>query len=95
MKNTSAKKVNIRELQHNLANYLELAKTTPLIITKHGKEEVMIFNPVKYDVKEKVSPTAKLKDSNFIGMYKDRKEWQGIPDHTIATKLRSDSWDGE
>ena len=92
MKNNKIKKVTVRDLQHNLATYLEMAKAGPIVVTKHGKEAVLMINPVKYHYTEKANKPYNVKGTKFIGMYKDRKDWEGLSNSEVANNLRNDSW---
>jgi hypothetical protein len=92
------REVSVRELQHNLASYLNLAKIAPLSITKYGKNEVIIVNPKDYVITKKKAIKQVKKDlmnSPFIGMHKNRKDWKGKTSVEIASKLRSDAWYGK
>jgi len=85
------RKVSVRELQHNLASYLELAKVAPISITKHGKDEVIMINPEKYKVTKKVSAKkgkVDIMSLPFVGMHKNRKDWKGKSTVEIAEDLR-------
>lgn len=92
------RKVSVRELQHNLASYLELAKVTPISVTKHGKDEVIMINPKKFKITKAVSDKKSKKDIRsygFFGMYKNRKDWRGKSTVEIAKALRKRAWYGE
>lgn len=95
VKESKIKKVTVRNLQHNLAMYLELAKTTPLVVTKHRKDTILMVNPVSYYYAKKTSKIYKAKGSKFIGMHKDRKDWQGLSNNEVVDRLRSDAWYGK
>ncbi|KKU31180.1 MAG: hypothetical protein UX44_C0007G0004 [candidate division WWE3 bacterium GW2011_GWA1_46_21] len=95
MKDTKIKKVAMRDLQHNLTMYVEMAKVAPVVVTKHGKEAVLMINPVKYHYMEKKNKPYRTKDAKFIGMYKDRKDWEGLSNSDVANKLRGASWYGK
>jgi hypothetical protein len=85
------RKVSVRELQHNLASYLELAKISPISITKHGKDEVVMINPKKFKITKAVSdkkPKKDIRSLGFFGMYKNRKGWKGKSAVEIAEDLR-------
>lgn len=92
---TSIKQVSVRELQHNLADYLELAQEIPLSITKYGKDKVLIINPDDYDLEPKKNNLKKvdLLDSPFIGM--KSKEYKNKSSIKIAEELRNKAWQGE
>ncbi|HLB51401.1 MAG TPA: hypothetical protein VJL30_00610 [Patescibacteria group bacterium] len=95
MKNDKIKKVTVRALQHNLAAYLEMAKADPIVVTKHGNDEVLMINPVKYHYTEKTNKPYRVKDTKFVGMYKDREDWKGLSNSDVTNKLRNDSWYGK
>ena len=74
---SDVEKVSVRELQHKLSNYLELAKVKPLLVTKHGKDEVILVNPKQYKIVKTKTKKKTVKDimvSPFIGMYKNKRE---------------------
>ena len=85
------RKISVRELQHNLSEYFELAKIAPISVTKHGKGEVVMLNLNKYKViKKKSSKKDKrgIMSLGFFGMYKNRKDWKGKSTTEIAEDLR-------
>ncbi len=92
-------KVNIRELQHNFAMYLEKAKDVPITVTKYGRDIAVIANPQKYEMKEKKKSKAELikaiEESGVFGMHKDREDWKGRSSTEIARELRRKAWYGE
>ena len=84
-------KISVRDLQHKLSSYLEVAKIKPLLVTKHGKDEVVLVNPKQYKIvktKTKKKTTKDIMASPFIGMYKNKREWKGKPSVEIAEELR-------
>ena len=92
------RKISVRQLQHNLSDYLELAKIGPLTITKYGKEEVVMVNPKKFKITKMVSdkkPKEDIMASTFIGMYKNKKEWRGKSSIDIAENLKNRAWYGK
>lgn len=95
MKNGKTKRVTVRNLQHNLATYLEMAKIAPIVVTRRGKDEVLIVNPVEYSCVKNANKPRRVRDTKFIGMYKDRKDWEGLSNSEVAGNLRSDSWYGK
>ena len=95
MNDSNIKKITVRNLQHNLATYLEMAKATPIIVTKHRKDAILMVNPIKYDYLEQKTRGYRVKDTDFIGMYKDRKDWKRLSNSEVANKLRDDSWYGK
>ena len=89
---------NVRDFQHNMAKYLQLAQTKPLGITKHGQNLAVVVNPKEYEVVKKTKGKQRNKQlmtSEFVGMYKNRKDWQGKTSLQIADKLRTDAWYGK
>ncbi|MBI4130829.1 type II toxin-antitoxin system Phd/YefM family antitoxin [Candidatus Roizmanbacteria bacterium] len=89
------KQVNVRELQHNLTKYLELSKAHPVLVTKYGRNEVLLINPEEYEVIEKLKKKKDIMSSQFIGMYKNRKDWKNKSSQKIARNLREKAWYGE
>jgi len=95
---SDVEKVSVRELQHKLSNYLELAKVKPLLVTKHGKDEVILVNPKQYKIVKTKTKKKTVKDimvSPFIGMYKNKREWKGKSSVEIANELRKKAWYGQ
>ena len=85
------RKISVRELQHNLAIYFELAKISPISITKHGKDEIIMINPKNFHLTKKAAPKKQKKDImslGFFGMYKNRQDWKGKSGVEIAEDLR-------
>ena len=92
------RKVSVRELAHNLSEFLELAKSIPIIVTKYGSEKVVMIDPSKFEITKKKNGIKTKKDLSsfkFIGMHKDRKDWKGKKSSDIANKLRSSAWYGK
>ena len=93
------KTVSVRDIQHNLSSYLDLAKNTPVIITKYGKETAVLVNPEKYEIKRKETYKAiRVKDimnDEFIGIHKDRGDWKVKSSAEIANDLREKAWYGK
>jgi len=94
--NTPIQKVPVRDFQHNLSSYLQLARSKPLIVTKYGKDEVIVMNP-----KQAVNQGSNTQSidmqaiEDFIGMHKNRKDWQGKTTQEIADELRHNAWYGK
>jgi PHD/YefM family antitoxin component YafN of YafNO toxin-antitoxin module len=91
------KKVSVRELQHNLADYLKLAASLPLLVTKHNQGQVVMINPDMYTIAKRKSdtqPNQDLMSSPFIGLHKSRKDWNDQTSAKIATRLRKKAWYG-
>lgn len=91
-------KVSVRELQHKLNSYLEIAKIKPLLITKYGRDEVVMLNPKQYKVvknKVKKKNPVNIMSSTFIGMHKNRKDWENKSSVKIAQELREKAWYGK
>lgn len=91
------RKVSTRELQHNLSNYLEIAKNKPILITKYGKEEAILVNPKQYKIAKLKSKKKKIQDimsSPFIGIHRNKKDWQNKSSVQIASELRTKAWYG-
>ena len=40
--------INMRQFQHSLADYIDLAQSNPLTITKYGKIKAMLINPNQF-----------------------------------------------
>lgn len=92
------RRVSTRDLAHNLADFLEIAKTMPLFITKHGREEVVMINPNQYKFEKKRSEkkrSSNIMFSPFIGFNKNNKEWENKTSIQIANNLRKSAWNGE
>lgn len=93
------KTASVRDVQHNLSSYLDLAKNTPVIITKYGKETAVLVNPEKYEIKKKgtyKSMSAEdIMNDGFIGMYKNKKDWKGKSTAEIVKDLRKRAWYGK
>jgi len=91
-------KVSVRELQHKLSDYLELAKVKPLLVTKNGKDTAIIANPDKYKI-VKTRPKKRSLDNimshPFIGLHKNRKDWKNKSAAKIAEELRNKAWYGK
>ena len=91
-------KVSIRELQHNFSNYLEIAKIKPLLVTKHGRDEIVLVNPNQYKIVKNKTIKKTSEDimaSPFIGVHKNKKEWKGKTSVEIANELRRQAWYGK
>lgn len=94
-------KINIREFQHNVTTYLELAKTVPITITKYGVDEAVIVNTdffkliKKNKTKEKGQKMVNLMNLEFVGLHKNRKDWKDKTSMQIAKKLRKEAWHGK
>ena len=90
------RKISVRELQHNLSDYLELAKATPLSVTKYGERQILLVNPEKYNLVEKEKLTEQKKsllDMAFIGMHKNK--FRSKSSAELAKDLRAKAWQGE
>ncbi|SRR3989304_6968824 len=90
-------KVSIRNLQHKLSDYIELAKVKPLLVTKHGSDVVILVNPNQYKIvksKVKKKTSKDIMVSPFIEMFKNKKEWKGKSPIKIAEELRKKAWYG-
>lgn len=98
MVRTTTKIVSVRDLQHNLSDYLKLVKDIPLEITKYGEKAAILVNPETYTItakKQTGGQTAKdIMQSPFIGMHKDKKAWQGKTSVEITDELRTKAWYG-
>lgn len=95
---TELTKVSVRELQHKLAEYLEIAKVKPLLVTKHGKDSVILANPKNYKIvktNEKKNNLENIMSHPFIGMHKNRKDWKNKSTAKIAEELRYKAWYGK
>ena len=91
------KKVSVRELQHNLADYLEIAKVQPLLITKYGREEILLINSDQYKIsktKVKKKKVGNIMTSQFIGMHRDKVDWRSKTAAEIVRELRKEAWYG-
>ncbi|MBD3366383.1 hypothetical protein GF360_03550 [candidate division WWE3 bacterium] len=93
------KTASVREVQHNLAKYLDIAQNSPITITKYGKEAALLVNPQKYEIRQKRGKRniniEAIMNSEFIGMYENREDWQDKTTPEIAEKLRRDAWYGK
>lgn len=92
------KTASVRELQHNLSSLMEMAKTTPVIITKHGREEILLLNPENFKltpIKREKIKNADIMDSKFIGFHKGNKNYQNKSSAEIATNLRKQAFYGK
>jgi len=67
-----------------------------VIITKYGKETAVLVNPEKYEIKKKgtyKSTSAEdIINDEFIGMYENRKDWEGKSTTEIVKDLRKRAW---
>ena len=88
-------KVSSREFQHNFSKYISLSKTNPIVVTWHGRNEVMLIDPIKFDVSIKLKKTKDIMNSKFIGMYKNDKNLKGKTTAKIADNLRKVAWYGK
>ena len=91
------KQINVRTLQHNLSLYMTMAKAGPILITKGGKEEIMLINPKDFNVSKKSPKKNNVDDlagHKFIGMHKNKLEWKNKPSFEIARELRERAWYG-
>ena len=94
---TNTRKVSTRELQHNLSNYLEIARHKPIIITKYGREKAIMVNPDEFKIiklKSKKKKAKNIMSSPFIGFYKNRKDWQNKSSVEIGNEIRVKAWYG-
>jgi len=94
---TGIKKVPVRELQHHLSDYLEIAKVQPLLITRYGREEIILINSDQYNIskiKVKKKNVGNLMTSQFIGMHSNKKQWRSKTSVEIANELRREAWYG-
>jgi len=70
-----------------------------VIITKYGKETAVLVNPEKYEIKKKgtyKSTSAEdIINDEFIGMYENRKDWEGKSTTEIVKDLRKRAWYGK
>lgn len=91
------RKVSIRELQHNLSDYLEIAKNKPILVTRYGKEEAVLVNPKHYKI-AKIKPENKnmqdIMSSPFIGFHRNKKNWKNKSSVQLTNKLRTKAWYG-
>jgi len=91
------KQITIRELQHNLATYIKLAQVGPISVNKYGRQVALLVNPEKYAVKKtkaKIAVDQDVTKSDFIGMHKQRQEWQDKSHQQAADSLRQIAWYG-
>lgn len=87
------KKVGIRDFQHNFASHYAVAKKRPLVITKYGKDQLVVADPDIYELKERKKPNNTItRDLEFFGMHKNRKDWKGKSTAQILAKLRRAAW---
>jgi len=92
------KEISVRDLQHNLSMYLEMAKLYPISITKNGKNKAVLIDPYFYEYKKKRAQKKSndnLMDSEFVGMYENRKDWKNRSSLEISEDLRKKSWYGK
>lgn len=92
------RKVSVRRLQHNLSDYLDLAKTVPLLITKYGEEEAILLNPKSFKISENNRSSKSVENIMllpFIGFHKNRKSWKTKTSAQIGAELRQDAWYGK
>ena len=91
-------KVTVRELQHKLSDYLEIAKVKPILVTKNGKNAAIVVNPNNFkivEMKEKKKSLDDIMSLPFIGMHKNKKEWKGKSTNQITAELRRKAWYGK
>ena len=91
------KEISVRDLQHNLSMYLEMAKLYPISITKNGKNKAILIDPYFYEYKKKRRQTKSknnLMEAEFIGMYENRKGWKNKSAFEISEELRK-AWYGK
>ena len=89
------KKVSSREFQHNFSKYISLSRISPIILTLYGKDEVMLIDPMKFQINIKVNKNKDIMNSKFIGMYKNDKKLKDKTSTQIADNLRKDPWYGK
>lgn len=95
---TTTKHISVRQLQHNLADYLALAHTTPLSITKHGQPKVIMLNPQDFDIikkKQSKNNPKNLIQLPFVGMHKHKKSWENKKSQEIAQTQKHNAWYGK
>ena len=89
------KETNMRDFQHKLSFYIELAKTFPITVTKHGKAVATLVNLDTHTFKKKsTQKTEDLTKSEFVGMHKNKKGWKNKSTAKIASELRNSAWYG-
>lgn len=94
----SFNQTSVRDFQHNLSKYIDLAQVRPVSVTKYGKRVVLLVNPQKYQVVEKPkikSSSTQLMQSAFVGMHKNKKEWAGKTNLQIVDQMRKAAWYGK
>lgn len=88
-------KIGSREFQHNFSKYISLSKTNPIVVTWHGRDEIMLIDPIKFDVNIKPKKNKDIMNSKFIGMFKNNKDLKSKTTTEIATNLRKVAWYGK
>ncbi len=87
------KRIGVRDFQHNFSKYVTVAKHRPVVVTKFGKDQLIVAATDAYELKRKPSPQKKLtSDLEFFGMYKNRKDWKGKSSTQILRELRREAW---
>jgi len=95
MLQTEPEKIGVRDFQHNFSKHYITAKHRPIVVTKYGKEQLVVADSETYRLVKKGKPKNKLTaDMEFFGMYKNRKGWKGKSAARIARDLRKAAWYG-
>lgn len=90
------RKVGIRDFQHNFADHYIQAKRRPIIVTKYGRDQLIVADVDTFELRKIGKPTSKLtSDMEFFGMYKNRKAWKNKSSARIAMDLRKAAWYGK
>lgn len=93
------KKVSVRDLQHNLAAYLDMASQSPIEVTKNGTPKAVILDLENFTYKKrslKTKPKTKnILNSKFIGMHKERPDWKEKSNSEATEELRKKAWYGD
>ena len=90
------KRIGVREFQHNFSKYITAVKHRPVVVTKFGRDQLIVAASDVYELKKKPDSQKKLtSDLEFFGMYKNRRGWKDKPAARIARDLRRAAWYGQ
>lgn len=86
------KPISIRDATHNLAYYVEHAKTQPVVITKFKEPQAVLVSPEYLEALQKKNTEAKkkmrLEDLPFFTEFVEPEDWKGKTALQIALELR-------
>jgi prevent-host-death family protein len=86
------KHVSIRDVSHNLAHYVEYAKTQPVVINKYKEPQAVLVSPEYLESLQKQATKPKkkmrLEDLPFFTEFVKPEDWKGKTSLQIAQELR-------